>query len=450
MCSVQSKVVDWDIRIPDMNTIIEYLYKSNETGGSIEIDPYDKTTYEVTALESGASQATEVPEAIINWHTHPIKCYVSERTSWGWPSGEDMRESLVYGLRGTACHVVTAVEGSYLIQINPCTLITLVDIERYVPYDMYPSLHQYSSYDNWGDFLRGFIIISIEQYCKSSHNFRGDENVKHLQHINPYDYIMWMNNFELDNMFNADKVVPKCGNISCIHVPIVKKDKTYNVEFIDFVREIGSETKTIDITSDGQFIPSEHLLLDVLTNGGLEILKTLKMKRDCNIQLGNIIFVDFYEHEVLFRNEWVKYVELSFDDRKSFLKQKHKKKDDIRLVPDTEITFKMLNLNHEECTHNSLRDYFLKYKQTAIPHYNERKRELLKRSKINIYSSHACSTCRDLKERLKNKEHWDNVEFIEYPTTREAIEHAGRRAGKRVSTVPAIFIDGEYVYGSDI
>ena len=55
---------------------------------------------------NGASDSVQAPEGIANFHTHPISCYVGEGTVWGWPSGEDIRETFLFGMKGSVVHLV--------------------------------------------------------------------------------------------------------------------------------------------------------------------------------------------------------------------------------------------------------------------------------------------------------------------------------------------------------
>ena len=81
-----------------------------------------------------------------------MSCYLAEKTILGWPSGEDMRESVHFGLKGNAAHLVLTMEGTYVIQVNPQIPQSFEKMET--------------------NFDRGLAISCMESYFKATHAFR--------------------------------------------------------------------------------------------------------------------------------------------------------------------------------------------------------------------------------------------------------------------------------------
>ena len=138
----------------------------------------------------GDADSVYTPNNVINFHTHPISAYNNGQTVWGWPSGEDVRESIKFALAGNKAHLVFSVEGLYTIQISPCKIKKMKEL--------------------LDDEERGILIFIIEEYFKSTHNFRGVDEVNRLAKketfINPYSYIDFVNHFDLLNLLNKKKI----------------------------------------------------------------------------------------------------------------------------------------------------------------------------------------------------------------------------------------------------
>lgn len=73
------------------------------------------TTYEINR---GNKNSVATPNGIINFHTHPYKCYIDADTIYGWPSGEDIYQCVEFARKGNLIHIVFALEGAYIIKVN--------------------------------------------------------------------------------------------------------------------------------------------------------------------------------------------------------------------------------------------------------------------------------------------------------------------------------------------
>jgi hypothetical protein len=211
--SVVNNTCKLKLHIPNekiINTVFEQLDKKYEVAGTIYCDDSDNPVH--VDINKGDSDSVYTPNNVINFHTHPVSAYNNADTVWGWPSGEDMRESIKFALAGNKAHLVFTVEGLYTIQVNPCKLKKMKEL--------------LNSED------RGILIFMVEQYFKTTHNFRGVSEVNGLAKknifITPYSFIHFANSFNLDNLICEKTVTHKIlesGNISKVgHTGIHSKE----------------------------------------------------------------------------------------------------------------------------------------------------------------------------------------------------------------------------------
>ena len=171
------------------------LFKNYEISGIIVCNDNN----EVTGIQT--------PNNVINFHTHPLSAYKQGDTIWGWPSGEDIRETVKFGLAGNKAHMVFTMEGVYTIQISPCKLKKIISLLN--------------------NNQRGILIFLLEEYFKTTHNFRGNEEVKNLNNkginITPWSYVDFINNFDLSCLMSSKTILHK-------------KSKTVKNEFGEYSR----------------------------------------------------------------------------------------------------------------------------------------------------------------------------------------------------------------------
>jgi hypothetical protein len=178
-----------DIPLEMVNDINKELVKNHEISGIILCN--DSNQVVGVNKTKGNADSVYTPNNVINFHTHPISAYNNGKTVWGWPSGEDIRETIKFALAGNKAHLVFSVEGLYTIQVSPCKIRKIKEL--------------------LDDRERGILIFIIEEYFKTTHNFRGIAEVNKLAtkniFINPYSYVDFVNTFDLVNLLNAKKFV---------------------------------------------------------------------------------------------------------------------------------------------------------------------------------------------------------------------------------------------------
>jgi hypothetical protein len=124
-CDKSKKKVKWIIDKDFVDNIKQSLMKDkHEIAGSIlfrdvncDGDTCDKRFMKDYRV-NGQKSSVKTPHGLINYHTHPLQCYIDEGTKYGWPSGEDMAINMMYAKRGTLVHIVFTLEGSYVIKTN--------------------------------------------------------------------------------------------------------------------------------------------------------------------------------------------------------------------------------------------------------------------------------------------------------------------------------------------
>jgi hypothetical protein len=201
--SIQRRQKEWKLPCNIFNKIIPYLFKEREFAGNIILGQSvnKESILKLGQIKSGHTASVKVENGICNYHTHPHFCYTGmgnpeDSTIWGWPSGEDMRESISFALRGNFIHLVITLEGIYSIEVNPLMIQQLINVD-----------------EKDAEVVRGAIIGLIEHYFKSTHGFRCvDYNENQKRICTPYDWVHFANHFNLNNLYKGN---PKSNAKKC-------------------------------------------------------------------------------------------------------------------------------------------------------------------------------------------------------------------------------------------
>ena len=125
MCDFNEKKVKWTIPLDFLNKIKKSLLKDKyEVAGTLLFKNYncigenlcDKTLSDFI-LNKGDGDSVYTPYGIINYHTHPRKCYKDEQAYYGWPSGEDISACIDFAKENNLVHIVFSLEGAYVINV---------------------------------------------------------------------------------------------------------------------------------------------------------------------------------------------------------------------------------------------------------------------------------------------------------------------------------------------
>lgn len=157
-CTLKKKV-NWTITKESINDILTnekngLLFGNNEHSGIINFhkckdgkDICDKTIKDLS-INKGEKNSVETPLSVINFHTHPLPCYINAETVWGWPSGEDLKICIDFAEDGNLTHLIFAIEGTYIIDVNRKLLNFLKknnEIKTYIQ-ELFKYTHIYRMY----------------------------------------------------------------------------------------------------------------------------------------------------------------------------------------------------------------------------------------------------------------------------------------------------------------
>jgi hypothetical protein len=200
--STQSCNLKLIIPIDIINELQKELTNNYEIAGTINCDSNNNIVG--ITKNKGNKDSVSTPNHVINFHTHPISAYNQGKTVWGWPSGEDIRESIKFALSGNKSHIVFSVEGIYVLQVNSCKIKKIKE--------------------KLNDVERGVLVFLIEEYFKCTHNFRCINDINMVSKANdgklihPQSYVEYLNNFDLSNLISKPVATNK-NNSSFYDIP---------------------------------------------------------------------------------------------------------------------------------------------------------------------------------------------------------------------------------------
>jgi glutaredoxin len=386
-CKIQTNtgMKKWEIAPGTLKHLYPLLYKKIEIGGKFTF-PINKqgVVKRISSIKkihtmNGASDSVQAPEGLANFHTHPLSCYIGEETVWGWPSGEDIRETLLFGMKGSLVHLVIAIEGIYSLQINPCILSSFMHIEseiesvlsemkrskkskqllgyiitKYISHfkksgnqesKLYlrskgiktrAQLNKYlklvkSEYLQWNkskqsedleyltdfvsDIFRGLIVLYIEIYYRSSHRFRGNDLEFQLF---PIDFVKFVNSFKISNIFSTNKRIEGCGKLKCGGVPVYENNKTKSSHFSKYVNSYEKDTGFYMVSKHGETL-SLSIMLKKLTNF-VPYVEDITIGNNCsNKKLGswkkNWFKMSFVPNDIVLNDRKIRYISKRIDNQ---------------------------------------------------------------------------------------------------------------------------------------
>lgn len=404
VCKISSTESQWKIPKDMIEKIYPLLYKNDEMGGEFVISKNGEITH--FKLVKGHNDSVQVPDSIVNFHTHPVTCYVNEKTVYGWPSGEDVRETILFSMKGSILHMVIAVEGVYTMKCTDCVLKKLIHMEnsKYIQ-NVMSSLYsgnsklmkkfKNSSKTKFTEFLRGVIILYVEIYFRATHAFRSDEITGN---ISPEDYIKFINAFRLNKLFNGDNNNSKneCGNIKCVGVPVYDNKKTKNYkDFGKYINDYESDTPIFAVTKKG----SIYNLNNIKIKDTFVLLPYLKkFIFECGCMNTRWFNVNLFPNDVYGKN-YIKGYNIS--KKKGILKDlmKTKRGEDITLtVPYIEFKYRSIK---GICSHKDITNHIHKKEnRTSLKKFKKMKKKR-KTKKMKIKSKRSKRKGRRKKSKIK-------------------------------------------------
>jgi len=135
-CKIHNDNVTWTITRKNIQPILlgtdtkkGLLFLNVESAGEITFDDtsckLDINQTKICNKESnnikyknGNKDSVDTPLAVVNFHTHPLSCYIAAKTIWGWPSGQDLYQCINFAIKNSLTHIIFSIEGTYIININ--------------------------------------------------------------------------------------------------------------------------------------------------------------------------------------------------------------------------------------------------------------------------------------------------------------------------------------------
>ena len=277
----KDKIITWKVDENDWANLYDLLYDDQEWAGDINFGYTTcskngcSKTGNVKKPNGGGKDSVKAPDTLVNFHTHPVSCYLAEKTILGWPSGEDMRESVHFGLKGNAAHLVLTMEGTYVIQVNPQILKVLKKMKT--------------------NMNRGLAISCMESYFKATHAFRTVSAntalvVNNKDVITPNFFCKFSNEFNFKNLY---KKTNSCeASLPCNGVPVHEGKKIFTNNFSKYIDDYGIEVYSVD--SSGNTVSGP------ITNVS-KIKKQLKGKKNC---LDKVFSSNFTKNKFYKPGQW--------------------------------------------------------------------------------------------------------------------------------------------------
>lgn len=500
MCSVDvpGGLKDWVISRETLMKIYPLMSKNYEVGGKFTFPANSKTgeikrrtSHKKIHTMNGDKDSVQAPLGILNFHTHPISCYLQEDTVWGWPSGEDVRESLLFGLRGSFAHAIPSVEGVYILQTNPCILTSLnnlcseaLHLDDHPAFDELISIyieelqassmksHDFSNYlrekgmskeellgqilrrpkapirqsriifEVICDILRGIIVALIEIYFRSSHGFR-TYRVNSRKHITPNDFIQFVESFQLGNIFNHKKKVRGCGNnLKCNGIPIYSKGSIKSTPFKKYLQEYENDTGFYAVDRHGH-----TLSLNVPVRDIYDILPLIEEISKKHIKCDKWFNLSLTPNNILYGNVMAPYISLDTKSKKEILQYYSKNYESylargiLPIMPQRDAIFHYFSINGD-CSHKDIQKS-LRSRESASVDANGRRNRVSTASRLGIHiiGSEKCPYTINAEKLLSSRGTPFTKEY--YDSIGEALQNTGTK------TIPAIYNSGILIGGYD-
>jgi hypothetical protein len=168
-------------------------------------------SYKSHCVVKGDESSVKTPDGKVNFHTHPLKCYIDGEVIWGWPSGEDMAQCIRFAMIGNLYHIIFTIEGTYIISINSDILSNMneeiIDCIEYI----FKLTHRYRLYKDGNKNLN----LEFKKFIELSNNgVKLDSTLKM--------FLFFASNFKIED----------CIKYKTIKIPSkIKSSKIFNISF---------------------------------------------------------------------------------------------------------------------------------------------------------------------------------------------------------------------------
>ena len=227
------------------------LLEKNEFGGIIEFDNNNcrilgdemvcDKLYSKHSIEKGSSDSVNTPLGRVNFHTHPLHCYISNKVIWGWPSGEDMAQCIRFAKMGNIYHVIFSIEGTYAIVVNKRLLnLTTKDISCIET--IFKLTHKYRWFKNLEG--REDIYTQFKSFIEICGIKPKGDNTLEL-------WVNFVNNFKIGHCgYYTDRITNVSPNLKIFRVYLFKnKSIQYEVDPEQAFKKLQQIKTSKDLTS---------------------------------------------------------------------------------------------------------------------------------------------------------------------------------------------------------
>ena len=149
--------------------------------------------------KNGNNDSVLTPLSVVNFHTHPLQCYIDAETIWGWPSGEDLAQCLNFAEDNNLTHIIFAIEVTYVIDVNKKLLNYLLTekkiyntIKKNIE-ELFKITHKHRMYFNDSND-KILLEKEIEDYFMRPLNLSTRENIM-------LSWIYLINNLTIQNIY---------------------------------------------------------------------------------------------------------------------------------------------------------------------------------------------------------------------------------------------------------
>jgi len=192
MCTIYENKVKWVISGDFIKKIKKSLENdSDEIAGVLLFEDNCKGSVcnkKITdfKINNGNGSSVLTPHGIINFHTHPRKAYNGQGAVYGWPSAEDMAQTVEFAKKNNLIHIVFTLEGAYIINVKK--IITDKDnkiLEKILKLThVFRSSNQREQLKNFNKFLSPIINSNKKSTLKAWLGLINDLSLRSLYILN--------------------------------------------------------------------------------------------------------------------------------------------------------------------------------------------------------------------------------------------------------------------------
>jgi len=176
--------------------------------------------------QAGKKNSVHTPLSIVNFHTHPLNCYISEKCIWGWPSAQDLGSCLSFAKDKNLTHVIFTIEGTYIIDVNYDFIKNLKSKEFNKIKQRVIKIFQYTHLYRISPKHFNSINLNFDLDKNFKMKFLDKLNLKENQNI-VYSWINLVNNLTLNNL---NKLSETFGMLKIINNELLNY-KIFNIQF---------------------------------------------------------------------------------------------------------------------------------------------------------------------------------------------------------------------------